>query len=346
MPRSSAAADSVRVLLFERAGAVRISGGEAGSGVDVEPDGEGLRVAGRPAGAVWRVEGRGDLRADGRLVRGDLEVRRLPRGLHVVNRLPLEQYVAATVASEVYPHWPPEMQKAQAVAARTFALYRQRARANEPYDLEAGTRDQVYRGAGVETDRARAAAAATAGQYLVWEGRPILAAFHSASGGRTASAEEVWGREIPYLVSVPVQGEEDSPDTYWRASVSGTTLGRALAPHGYRVGPVREIRVERRSPSGRVRSLRVRGPEGEASLPARFLRGLLGAGVMRSTLFEVRESEDGFVFVGSGHGHGVGMSQWGALAMARAGADYREILAAFYPGTTLAEVELVGADEP
>jgi stage II sporulation protein D len=57
--------------------------------------------------------------------------------------------------------------------------------------------------------------------------------------------------------------------------------------------------------------------------------------VLRSTLFEIRSGEDGFTFVGSGHGHGVGMSQWGAEAMARRGASYREILEAFYPGTTL-----------
>jgi stage II sporulation protein D len=59
--------------------------------------------------------------------------------------------------------------------------------------------------------------------------------------------------------------------------------------------------------------------------------------VIRSTLFDVRDGPEGFVFVGSGHGHGVGMSQWGAQAMAMRGASYREILAAFYPGTQLVE---------
>ena len=68
---------------------------------------------------------------------------------------------------------------------------------------------------------------------------------------------------------------------------------------------------------------------------ARALRVLLGESVIRSTLFEILSAAGGFVFVGSGHGHGVGMSQWGARAMAQRGADYREILAAFYPGTSL-----------
>jgi stage II sporulation protein D len=140
---------------------------------------------------------------------------------------------------------------------------------------------------------------------------------------------------VPYLVSRPVPDEEDSPDTYWRASVSGTTLGRALIPLGLRLGAVRQVRVEERSASGRVLRVRLQGRDGSGSVEARALRSALGPSVVRSTLFEIRESENGFIFVGSGHGHGVGMSQWGAQAMAKRGASYREILEWFYPGTTL-----------
>jgi stage II sporulation protein D len=103
------------------------------------------------------------------------------------------------------------------------------------------------------------------------------------------------------------------------------------------VGSIREIRVAERSASGRAGRLRVRGTKGTQALEARALRTALGESVVRSTLFEIRESEDGFIFVGSGHGHGVGMSQWGAQAMAVAGARYREILETFYPGTTVME---------
>jgi stage II sporulation protein D len=81
--------------------------------------------------------------------------------------------------------------------------------------------------------------------------------------------------------------------------------------------------------------VRVRGRDGEKQIEARALRDSLGAKVIRSTLFEIRATPDGFLIVGSGHGHGVGMSQWGAEAMAQRGAGYREILASFYPGTEL-----------
>jgi stage II sporulation protein D len=92
-----------------------------------------------------------------------------------------------------------------------------------------------------------------------------------------------------------------------------------------------------RSDSGRATKVRVRGTKGAQVMEARALRTALGASVIRSTLFEIREAGGKIVFVGSGHGHGVGMSQWGAQAMAESGADYRAILAAFYPGTTLLE---------
>jgi stage II sporulation protein D len=181
----------------------------------------------------------------------------------------------------------------------------------------------------------RQAAEATRGELLLHGGAPILAAFHSASGGETASAEEVWGESLPYLVRQPVPHEEDSPDTYWRARVTRTTLSRALAPLGLRLGAIRQVSVVDRSPSGRARRIRLSGSEGSGTLSGRALRTALGEGVVRSTLFEIRSGEDDFTFVGSGHGHGVGMSQWGAEAMAQRGASYREILDAFYPGTQL-----------
>jgi stage II sporulation protein D len=81
--------------------------------------------------------------------------------------------------------------------------------------------------------------------------------------------------------------------------------------------------------------VRIRGDKGNHNLEARALRVVLGESVIRSTLFEIRSAPDAFVFVGSGHGHGVGMSQWGAQSMAQRGSTYREIVQAFYPGTSL-----------
>jgi stage II sporulation protein D len=331
-----AAEPILRVLVRETGGSVRVQeAGGPGPGTRLEPAADGLRAGARPVGGVWRSAADGVWEVAGRRVRGAVEVRRVPAGLQVVNRVGLEDYVAGTVGREVYPDWAPEMLKAQAVVTRTYALHQRRARAGQAFDLASDTSGQVYGGVDAETPAVWDAVRATRGEYLADGSGPILAVYHSASGGRTASAEEVWGRPVPYLVSVPVEGEEDSPDAYWRASVSGTTLGRALAALGLRVGPVRELRVVERSGSGRVLRLQVRGTDGSGKLEARALRSVLGEGIIRSTLFEIRSEDGRFVFVGAGHGHGVGMSQWGGQAMARQGASYREILASFYPGTEL-----------
>jgi len=340
VPRVPAGADEVRVLLFESAEAVEVAG------VRVAPEAGGLRADGVPVGSRWRARGAGPHRAGALRVRGVLDVERSGAGLRVINEVDLEDYVAGTLGREVYPGWHEAALRAQAVVTRTYALHQRERSRGRSWALESGTAHQVYGGVEAETPRVRRAVADTRGEILTWRGRPILAAFHSASGGRTASAEEVWGRAVPYLQGREVPGEEISPDTYWRAAVTGTKLGRALAPLGLELGVVREARVEDRSPSGRALRVVLRGAEGSGRVEARALRSALGLQVLRSTLFEIRQTPEGFVFVGSGYGHGVGMSQWGAQAMARRGASYREILAAFYPGTRLPEQTLGGTRLP
>lgn len=326
---SNAEPPTLRVLLVESSRPVEVGG------LLLAPSLGGLSAAGRPVGGVWRSQGSGPHPVGALRVRGTVEVRRTDAGLRVVNLVGLEDYVAATLGREIYSYWHAETQKAQAVLARTFALHRRAAR-SAAFDLRSGDLDQVYGGVDAETRVAVGATRATRGEVLLFEGAPILAAYHSSSGGRSASAEEVWGRPLPYLTGRVVEDEEDSPDTYWRARFTGTTLGRALAPLGLRLGTVTQVQVEGRTPSGRARRVALRGTAGSASIEARALRDALGRNAVRSTLFEVRASEGRFTFVGSGHGHGVGMSQWGAEAMAQRGADYAQILAAFFPGTTLA----------
>ncbi len=326
----------VRVLLMEANGRVRARDGRAdGAERVVEPGPKGLLVDGRPVGGRWRIGGSGIVAVNRMRFRGDLEFRRNSSGMQVINEVELEDYVSGILGREVYPDWHPEMLKAQAVVARSYALHQRAEAGDEAFDVEAGTGSQVYGGVAAETPAIRAAVEATRGEYLAYARKPILAVYHSASGGQTASSEEVWGRALPYLVSLEVDDEEDSPDTYWRATISKTKLGRALDSLGIQIGTPQEVEVVDRSRSGRALRVRIRGDRGQHTLEARALRVALGESVIRSTLFEIRSAPDAVVFVGSGHGHGVGMSQWGAQAMAQRGSTYREIVQAFYPGTSL-----------
>jgi stage II sporulation protein D len=346
-PEADAAGEApvVRVLLAAGPGPFRVRGTSAGD-VTVGTGPRGVRVDGTDRGERVRLEGSA-LVTHSLRVRGALEVLRTEGGLAVVNEVPLEAYVAGTLARETYPSWGAEVLRAQAVVARTYVLYERAHRHGQAYDVKATTESQVYGGMDAENETVVRATDDTRGEYLAFGGEPILAVYHSAAGGETQGAEEVWTRSLPYLRPVSVEGEEASPDTYWRAVVSREALARVATALGYRVGAVRDVRVEERSGGARVRSVRIVGTGGETVVTAGALRGALGEDVLKSTLFEVHpgreERSQDFVFVGSGRGHGVGMSQWGARAMAERGAGYREILQHFYPGTTLRRVREGGA---
>ena len=270
----------------------------------------------------------GLLEIEGRRLPGSVTVVRTPEGrLDAVNVVPLERYVERAVSGEIYARWPAEALKAQAVAARTYALYAVNRHREDPFDVEATTLSQRYVD-GPVPGAVREAVGATRGRYLAFQGAPILAAFHTTAGGRTAASEEVWGEPLPYLRGVD-SPDEESPEYFWSYEVEYGELRRALEIAGLRAGSDPRVEVLERSPSGRVARLSVSG----AQLTGRTLRQIVGRRAIRSTLFDVR-TEGGLVrFLGSGSGHGVGLSQWGALQMAREGRTYIEILRHYFPGT-------------
>jgi len=339
----------MRVLLYRGPGPIEIeAGGRSARFVATQA---GVRRDGDETRASWDVPARRGANIAGRRVSGSLRVSvdRAAKGaprLVVVNRVALEDYVAGVLEGEIPASWASEALAAQAVASRSYALHERALRADAPWHVTATTAHQVYADSAGVHDAIRRAVKKTRGEVLTYGGRPILAAFHSASGGRTASADEVWGRSLPYLVSHDVVGEEDSPDTYWRAGVSLDTFGRLLESAGVGVGTPQGVRIVERTASGRVAALEVSGSAGRTRMSGRELRSIIGETTLRSTLFDVRPGDGSVVFVGTGRGHGVGMSQWGAQALAREGRRYREILEAFYPGTQLEHVNRTMAKRP
>jgi len=329
--------ESVRVLVYE--GIDPIAVGPAGSAREVRIAPDGLLVGGRPVGVSWTPSGSGPWRVGERTLRGQVRVRARSGQLEVLNRVGLEQYVASTVGGEMSPSWPREALRAQAVAARTYVLHEAAKRRSSAWDVRATELSQVYRGIEAETDETRSAARSTRGEVLTYQGEPILAVFHSTAGGRTATAGEVWGRDLPYLRVVEVDEEDDAPHTYWRAEFSPSDLAGELAAAGIAVPRVEALRVTRRTRSGRVERLEVRGADAIEELRGERLRQLVRALGLRSTLFDIRRGREGYAFVGSGYGHGVGMSQWGARALAERGVSYQRILARFYPGTRLEKIK-------
>ena len=297
-----------------------------------------LQIGSRSYRVPVTIGARGSLRLDGRQLPGRLRL--LPRasgGIDVVNVVPLEAYVSSSVASETPASWPEEALKAQAVVARSYALHERARRANESFDLEGSVISQRYAVDAVPAS-ALAATRATADEVLVFAGEPILAAFHSSSGGATASAAEVWGEEVSYLRSV-ASPDDAAPDYFWSYEIALRDIEAALREAGYAPGSVDAVRVSERSRSGRVLAVRV----GAIELSGRDLREVLGGRALRSAKFDARLEGDRVRFLGSGSGHGVGLCQWGASELAQRGQGYREILAHYYPGTNLRRVGAPGS---
>jgi stage II sporulation protein D len=300
----------------------------------------------------------------GRRYRGEAVVLRGTAGVTVVNRVVLEAYLRSVVALELGFRAPSDREavKAQAVAARTYAVRFLGRREALGFDVFPTDADQVYSGVDSEVPEVDAAVAATAGEILLYEGRPIQALFHSTCGWSTEAAEQVFqNRErVPYLQAVSDRSG-DGPDDYycrpsprfrwresWDAGQLAAVLARTLpAVLGSRapqdLGTVTAIQAGRTTPTGRVVELVVTTTTGTWTVPNGRVREALrpaAGGQLNSSLFQLYAEEQGgrlvrLVAAGAGYGHGVGMCQFGAVGRARGGQDYRAILAAYYQGTSL-----------
>jgi len=302
----------------------------AGGGAELTLAGGDLALDGRMAEApAATFRGDGPIQVGGLSLPGDVEVRLGTTGLDVIHALPMEEYVAAVVEAEMPLAFPGEALKAQAVAARSFALYRKLEAVKEgrSWHLGATVLDQVYRAG--RDPRARAAAAATAGEVLARDHEPVQAFFHSACGGRTEGGEEALGKDLAYLAPVRCSRCQKAPRYRWTVRVGAEELGRLAGL----AGPVTSARVAARSATGRAASVALAGSRGKVQLPAVDLRQRLGWERLPSLAFDVRLHRGSVVFEGHGAGHGAGLCQWGAAGYAREGRDYRTILAHYYRGT-------------
>lgn len=289
-----------------------------------------LLVDGNSVGRSLELVGEGaPLRFDGHRYRGALRLIATNRGIEVINVLDVEAYLRGVVPAEMSASWPMAALKAQAVAARSYALSSLRPSAD--YDLCATVDCQVYRGMDVEKARSDLAVASTAGVVVTYAGHVARTYYHADSGGATASSREVWGTALPYLIARPDATAPGSIDR-WRVRIDPAAVATTLSRLGKGVGTVTGLRVLGRSGSGRVDLLEVVGRSGTATLTGVQLGELGRSWGLKSTRFSV---ESGTTVLGEGWGHGVGMSQDGARALAERHYDYTQILGYYYPNTKL-----------
>lgn len=256
----------------------------------------------------------------------------------------VEEYVLGAVCSEMPATFHPEALKAQAVSARTWAVYQQlwqKAHPNEALngaDFQADpdnwkgyvTMEQAQERFGENFEAYWAiltqAVAETEGQILCYEGAPIAAAYHAISAGTTEAAEYVWGSALPYLQAVDSAGDELSPGYEEVVTFPKEELAKLLSV------PVEDLWLEilEWTPSHYVSKIHT----GAGELSGSEFRRLLG---LRSSSFTIAYEGDNISITTHGYGHGAGLSQYGADFMARQGSSYAEILAHYYQNTQLCQ---------
>ena len=262
-----------------------------------------------------------DLRTtiEGREYYGGVRINKVDGKLTVISLVPVEEYLRGVVPKEMPALYPLEALKAQTVAARSFAMKNRKRHEADGYDVCTTTHCQVYEGV-ADYDSVDWAVDETRGEVLAFKDTLINANFHQDSGGVTEGAQEVWGRAIPYLVSVK---ERFTSDSSWTVKASAQTLD---------IGTVKSVKVTVKTASGRVQTAQIVGANQTLTLTGRELRTKFS---LPSTLFNMKLSGDEIIFTGFGSGHGVGMSQRGAKTYAEDAWSYEKILKHYYKGTNI-----------
>ncbi len=264
--------------------------------------------------------------------------------------MPLDEYLYGVLLAEMPQSFGDEALRAQAVAARTLAAYKLESKPSaehknsavctssghcmayiSPEDYVAASGDASY------LLRVKEAVDSTTGEILTYGGKPIMAAFHASSYGRTENSFDVWGADYPYLKSVSTP-EENYPDIVknlvtekevteleFYDAVCKADKDAAITASSVKKG-ISLINDE----SGRVKTVCI----GDTKIKASALRTALS---LRSTDFKVEYKDGKLIFTVRGSGHGVGMSQYGAAIMAENGDSYKDILAHYYSGSALSK---------
>ncbi len=288
----------------------------------------------------------------GQTYRGCLRIRRVEGGLVFYNHVDVESYLRGVLRGELFSYFHPESFKAQAVAARTYALYQKRiAAVGRRFDVFDDESSQVYVGVQGEDRVAVRAVEATRGEVCVWNDgsgdRLFCTYYSSACGGRTQHVNNVKPKDprVP-----PLAGGVECKDCYlarfyrWgpvrlsKEEVTKRLVARYAALS--RLGRIVKLEPMERTVDGRIIRIAVVGARGGREiLVGEDFRLSVGGRTLKSTCFEIETQADCFIFKdGKGYGHGVGLCQNGMETKARRGIGYREILTTYYPGAGIAKI--------
>lgn len=255
--------------------------------------------------------------------------------LLVVNELGLEDYLRGVISNEVAHYWPMEALKAQAIIARTYALYQKQFTKNKYFDLTSDVYSQVYGGRAAQRWRTNRAVDLTRAKVLTFQGNLFPTYYHATCAGKTEDASELWKIDLAPLKGAACGFCADSPHFRWQAKIALGQMKDKLVKKGVAIVDILGIEITRLSASGRVSGLKIQGENTDIEITAKDFRQALGPDVIRSLSFTVRISSGMAYIDGLGWGHGVGLCQWGMYQMARNGSKHAQILEYYFPQSKL-----------
>lgn len=283
---------------------------------------------------IWSVDGSKLIFQGKKLSSKNFIIKKENGRFDLIGVFDFNKYLAGVVSKEMPLHWPLEALKAQAVIARSYALYRMNERKNKIFHLDTDQMDQVF--AVTTSEKAISAVRLTDQIVLKDQSEKVLKAFyHADCGGQTIPASKVWSDALDTGTAVdPWCAARRSNE--WSFEILKPELQQRLS-ESIQLPPEFESRLEVvEKYQGRVQTLKW----AEQFFSVQKLRQIFGFSNLRNSPLAVHESETSWVFKGKGFGHGVGLCQWGTLSQARLGRSYMQILEHYYPQAHLSNMTL------
>ncbi len=260
--------------------------------------------------------------------------------IEIIEDIGIEEYVKGVVAAEMPVSFEQEALKAQAVAARTYALKKMEENENiSEQDIEQAylSKEELKQRWGNDYNtywnKINKAVNDTKGLVMTYDDEMIDAVFHSTSAGYTENSENIWSQALPYLKSVDSHQDENSPEFITEVSFSSKEIISKLQSLYSDIlftdaSLLQQIQIVERSQAGYILQIQI----GNKMLTGKQVREALN---LKSSNFTITQKDDNIIFITKGYGHGVGMSQYGANYMAKEGSTYEEILKHYYQGVKI-----------
>ena len=254
-----------------------------------------------------------------------------------IDRVFFEEYVKGVLAGEMPTSFDLEALKAQAVAARSYVLKKMEQNKEKDYDVVDTVMNQVYLDDATlkekwkdkyeeKNNKIKQAIVETKGEYMTYNNEVIEAFFFSTSTGKTENSGEGFQTQLPYLKSVDSAWDEEVSPVF--SQDNNLSLEEFYQKLNIEYNPNLKIEITKTTSTGRIKELKINDHEFKANDIYQKLN-------LRSTFFDIKQKDNQVEITTKGYGHGVGMSQYGALAMAKKGYKYQDILKYYYQGVEI-----------